>query len=878
MSKSKKEKFDSAKSKKAKDETSEELVVDETLEEEAGDVLSSDIPKTEDGGEEGVEAAEFVTDSGSSDSGAPSSSDGPSGKPSGAGKPDWAASSPASGSDGFMASGIGFTPDGSGDSDAPMTWEGFGGPEDIADLGEPDSPVDFVEKAESFVRPSPSDYVKDKGAPIKGTKGDDVVKGTEEGDFIKTGHGDDDVSGGAGDDVIRSGKGDDVVTGDDDSEAGGDDWLRGGHGDDTMDGGVGNDVVDGEKGDDTLIYTLSENAGSTDYYDGGKGSDSLTIRMTAEEYEAHADELAELETWIAETANPKRSGGHAFNDKSAHSDHHPVFETSFGLNVRNFEDLSIEIVDSEPEPSEDPVVIDLEDPPSEPPAAPEPITLSLDEAAAGDPVAVSLMPGTTAEITVTVDVGELPNIYDVFLVQDLSGSFYDDIIHVRSNFSDLHDGLAAEGDVAFGVGSFVDKPLSPFGYEGYSYSYTDAYGTETTYDYPGDYVYNTDMGVTTDKNAVQATLDGLSIYSGADWQEAQLEALVQTALRDDEIGFRDGAQKFVVLSTDADYHEAGDLAAAGYDGPTNNYDTYFDFEDYPEAAIVGSMLADAGITPVFAVTEYTMPYYQSLVDSWGFGAVTQLSSDSSNLVSSITEGLMAADIDLGLEVNGDDYGYVTGITPDIYEDVEPGSYSFTISMEIPADSISYSSDMMTFEFVGYGSVDVEIEVAQVDAEGGTGDDTLFGAAGPNGLWGMEGDDVLDGRGGNDVLTGGEGADTLTGGAGDDIFVLEPGGTGEMFGDLITDFGDGADSLQISAADFGLDYIGNLSGGDFYAIADGDVFDSSSIIGASSNSFVYDANDGVDEGGTIYHGNDGDGYTVVATLENGDVVAEDFVLV
>ena len=873
MSKAKKDKSDSAKTKDVPEEISEEVPVDAAPEGEESSVLSDDIPESDDGAEDGSELASVVSETGASDSGGDKPEFVSSGESESSERPVWTTSSPSAGGESFPT----IT---SGGADGSMAWDSFATDDGASPFGEALDPIEFMADSKGFVRPSPSDYVKDTGSPIHGSQDDDVVDGTDDGDFIKTGHGDDEVSGGSGDDVIRSGKGDDVVLGDGGDNSGGNDWLRGGHGDDTMDGGAGNDIVDGEKGDDSLVYTFSDNVGSVDFYDGGKGSDTLVIRMTEEEYEAHLDELADLETWIVETANPKRSEGHGFNDKSAHSDQHPVYETSFGLNVRNVEELQIEIVDSEPEPesADDPVVIDLEEPPVDPVPDPEPITLSVDEVASGDPVAVTLTPGSTAEITVNVNVGELPSIYDVFLVQDLSGSFYDDIHHVRANFSDLYDGLSAEGDVAFGVGSFVDKPLSPFGSEGYSYTYTDSYGVVHSYDRPGDYVYSTDMGITTDKGAVQSTLDGLRTYSGADWKESQMEALVQTALRDDEIGFRDGAQKFVVLSTDADFHEAGDLGYNGYDAPANNYDTTFDFEDYPDAAIVGSMLADAGITPVFAVTEYTMPYYQSLVDSWGFGAVTQLSSDSSNLVSSITEGLKSADIDLSLEINSDDYGYVTGVTPDIYESVEPGTYSFPISLEIPEDAISYSSDMMTFDITGYGSVEVAIEVASVDAEGSSGDDSLLGNAGPNSLWGMGGDDVLDGRGGNDVLYGGEGEDTLTGGAGDDIFVLEPGGTGAVFGDLITDFGDGLDSLQVTAADFGIGYTGVLDSNDFHVIGDGETFDGSTAVGADTNAFVYDANDGAEEGGTLYHGNDGDGYTVVATLENGDVVSEDIVLV
>ncbi|MCH8883807.1 MAG: DUF4389 domain-containing protein [SAR324 cluster bacterium] len=55
--------------------------------------------------------------------------------------------------------------------------------------------------------------------------------------------------------------------------------------------------------------------------------------------------------------------------------------------------------------------------------------------------------------------------------------------------------------------------------------------------------------------------------------------MVQVALRADEVGFRDGAQKFVVLSTDAAFHQEGDYDWAP-DG-ANDYDTVIEDEDYP---------------------------------------------------------------------------------------------------------------------------------------------------------------------------------------------------------------------------------------------------------------------------------------------------------
>ncbi len=648
-------------------------------------------------------------------------------------------------------------------SSAPKT---FSAPETGA-------PETFDAASHGPTGPSPSEVASHRDELILGKGGGDALPG------------------GDGVDDIRGFKGEDTLDGN-----GGDDWLRGGHGADTLDGGAGSDVLDGGKDADVLIYTLSENLGASDYYDGGKGSDILQINLTADEYRALQEELIDIRDWIAENSDPKSSSSHGFNDASANGPHHPIYETSFGLTIRNFEDLRIEVegygevsLDEglpeadpapEPEPTPDEPII-VERPPAPEDEAPSTVMVDF-TSPPEDGVSVALRPGSTATVSIQVDVSALPPQYDVFLVQDLSGSFYNDLPNVQAQFSSLYDSLSATSDVQFGIGSFVDKPVFPFGDPGGTFSW-DIDGTTYSYSYPGDFVYNTDLTISGDKGVIQAALDGLSIYSGADWAEAQLEALVQVALRDAEIGFRDGSQKFVVLSTDAHFHKEGDYAEAG----PNDYDTVIEDEDYPSIAAVGELLEAAGITPIFAITEDYRSYYDDLVDIWGFGSVTTLASDSSNLVSAITEGLLSASLDLAITVEGDEFGYVSSITPTVYEDAEPGTYIFDVTLEIPEGSIDYSSDAMTFEIAGYGEVSLEVDIARVDATGDAGDDTLIGEDGPNGLYGMGGDDILVGAGGDDLLAGGADADTLTGGLGDDIFVFTTGdGT-----DTVTDFAAGA---------------------------------------------------------------------------------------
>lgn len=75
--------------------------------------------------------------------------------------------------------------------------------------------------------------------------------------------------------------------------------------------------------------------------------------------------------------------------------------------------------------------------------------------------------------------------------------------------------------------------------------------------------------------------------------------------------------------------------------------------------------------------------------------------------------------------------------------------------------------------------------------------------------GLGGDDLLIGGREEDVLAGGFGSDTLTGGQGADSFVFSPA---ELGADVITDFEDGTDLLDVSAFSFGVSALQSVIDG------------------------------------------------------------------
>jgi len=90
--------------------------------------------------------------------------------------------------------------------------------------------------------------------------------------------------------------------------------------------------------------------------------------------------------------------------------------------------------------------------------------------------------------------------------------------------------------------------------------------------------------------------------------------------------------------------------------------------------------------------------------------------------------------------------------------------------------------------------------------GGDGDDLVIGDSGNDVLYGNAGIDTLQGGSNNDTLNGGADKDYLSGGSGNDIFVISSASDSAVgqARDVITDFGNGVDKIDISAIDASTD--------------------------------------------------------------------------
>lgn len=314
---------------------------------------------------------------------------------------------------------------------------------------------------------------------------------------------------------------------------------------------------------------------------------------------------------------------------------------------------------------------------------------------------------------------------DVVLLQDLTGSYIDDLPQLKTQIPIAVNRLTSPylepifgPNIKFGISSFKDKPVSPFG------------GSS-------DYVYQAETALTTNISTIKNKVSSFQASGGRDWKEAQLEALVHTALDSgSDLGYRSGAKRIALIATDAPYHKAGDYSSA----PANDYDSDIENEDYPTVAGLTSVLQTQGVEPVFLVTDKVKVQYEDLVNNLGRGYVVSLKPDSANVADAIKYAVAKSNL---------------GSSPNFQE----GTNSSDSLNGNNGDDTMLGGDGDD-TMLGFGGDDF--------IDGGFNTDYLYGGSGSDTIAGGDGDDFLSGNIGSDTLIGGIGNDTLSAGAGNDI--------------------------------------------------------------------------------------------------------------
>ncbi|XP_044535177.1 integrin beta-7 [Gracilinanus agilis] len=244
---------------------------------------------------------------------------------------------------------------------------------------------------------------------------------------------------------------------------------------------------------------------------------------------------------------------------------------------------------------------------------------------------------------------------DLYYLMDLSYSMKDDLERVRQlGHSLLNQLRRVTSSVRIGFGSFVDKTVLPF---------VSTVPSKLQHPCPSKFgkcqppfSFRHVLPLTDNASAFKHKVEQQSISGNLDSPEGGFDAILQAALCQEQIGWRN-VSRLLVFTSDDTFHTAGDGKLGGIFMPSDGrchldadgfYSRSRDF-DYPSVGQVAHALSAANIQPIFAVTSPTLPIYQELSKLIPKSAVGELKEDSSNVVQLIMEAYNSLSSSVTLE-------------------------------------------------------------------------------------------------------------------------------------------------------------------------------------------------------------------------------------
>ena len=276
---------------------------------------------------------------------------------------------------------------------------------------------------------------------------------------------------------------------------------------------------------------------------------------------------------------------------------------------------------------------------------------------------------------------------DFVFLQDLSGSFSDDLPNMQTSIDDVLARLDTDlSDVQYAVSSLING---------------------------GSYVAN--LGRTTSTSSVISTFQGFS--ASGDEQEAVLGALVRAA-NGQSLNLRPGEQRVILVATDEPYNDNSS-------------------PDFTSIAQARQALENNNAHVIFAVTSDQRATYDNLAAQLGCNAtVITLTSSSSNFADAVRGALLQASGEI--DIMGTDGNDILNGTDSAGESIFGGLGADTIDGLGGNDRVDGGADNDNVS--GGDGNDTAI--------GGSGDDTVYGDSGDDVVEGLEGNDTLYGDGGN----------------------------------------------------------------------------------------------------------------------------------
>uniref|UniRef100_A0A8D2AY89 Integrin beta n=1 Tax=Sciurus vulgaris TaxID=55149 RepID=A0A8D2AY89_SCIVU len=259
-------------------------------------------------------------------------------------------------------------------------------------------------------------------------------------------------------------------------------------------------------------------------------------------------------------------------------------------------------------------------------------------------IALRLRPDDSKNFSIQVrQVEDYP--VDIYYLMDLSYSMKDDLWSIQNLGTKLASQMRKlTSNLRIGFGAFVDKPVSP-----YMYISPPEALKNPCYDMKNAclpmFGYKHVLTLTDQVTRFNEEVKKQSVSRNRDAPEGGFDAIVQAAVCDEKIGWRNDASHLLVFTTDAKTHIALDGRLAGIVQPndgqchvgTDNHYSASTTMDYPSLGLMTEKLSEKNINLIFAVTENVVSLYQNYSELIPGTTVGVLSTDSSNVLQLIVD-------------------------------------------------------------------------------------------------------------------------------------------------------------------------------------------------------------------------------------------------
>uniref|UniRef100_T1K854 Integrin beta n=1 Tax=Tetranychus urticae TaxID=32264 RepID=T1K854_TETUR len=185
-----------------------------------------------------------------------------------------------------------------------------------------------------------------------------------------------------------------------------------------------------------------------------------------------------------------------------------------------------------------------------------------------------------------------------------------------------------------GFGSFIDKNIQPF-------TDTNPQKLKKPCDEcSSSYGFKHSMSLDTNVTKFIKLVKESPISGNIDAPEGTLDAIMQAIVCRERIGWRKDARHLLIVTTDADYHYAGDGRLAGLIKPNDeechldsqNFYSAGNEQDYPSINQINMVSQENNVHIIFSIIREKIAKYGKLVKKIKSASLAELSSNSANIV------------------------------------------------------------------------------------------------------------------------------------------------------------------------------------------------------------------------------------------------------